>query len=81
MTISPSDRLGCLPPYLFAAIDAKKKEAQDRGADIISLGVGDPDLPTPASIVVAGQRALARPANHQYPFGAGLLSFRRAVAQ
>jgi LL-diaminopimelate aminotransferase len=80
MAVPASDRLGQLPPYLFAAIDAKKKAAKDRGADIISLGVGDPDLPTPARIIAAGQAALAKAANHQYPFGAGLLSFRQAVA-
>ncbi|HMU95974.1 MAG TPA: LL-diaminopimelate aminotransferase [Elusimicrobiota bacterium] len=80
MSFAASDRLGQLPPYLFAAIDAKKKAAQEKGADIISLGVGDPDLPTPAHIVEAGKRGLENPANHQYPFGAGLMSFRRAVA-
>lgn len=80
MIASPSTRLGKLPPYLFAAIDAKKKAALERGADIISLGVGDPDLPTPGRIIAAGQAALSKPANHQYPFGAGLLAFRSAVA-
>jgi LL-diaminopimelate aminotransferase len=80
MTYAASDRLGKLPPYLFAAIDAKKKAAIEKGADIISLGVGDPDLPTPPHIVAAGQKALAQAANHQYPFGAGLMSFRKAVA-
>ena len=81
MTVVASERLGKLPPYLFAAIDVKKKAALERGADIISLGVGDPDLPTPAHIITAGQEALARSANHQYPFGAGLLVFRQAVAR
>ncbi len=80
MKATPSDRLQKLPPYLFVAIDEKKKAALARGADIISLGVGDPDLPTPAHIVAAGQKALADPANHQYPFGAGLKNFRAAVA-
>lgn len=81
MTINASDRLGLLPPYLFAAIDAAKKAAIEKGADIISLGVGDPDLPTPAPIIAAGQAAMAKPANHQYPFGAGLMSFRQAVTR
>ena len=75
-----ADRMNQLPPYLFAEIDRKKKAAMDRGVDIISLGVGDPDLPTPAHIVKAGQDAMAKAANHQYPFGAGLLSFRKAIA-
>ena len=81
MTTKASERLGLLPPYLFAAIDAAKKAAMEKGADIISLGVGDPDLPTPAHIIAAGQAALAKPANHQYPFGAGLLAFRQAVTR
>ncbi len=75
-----ADRIEKLPPYLFAEIDRKKKAAFDRGVDIISLGVGDPDRPTPAHIIKAGQEALARAANHQYPFGAGLLSYRKAIA-
>ena len=75
-----ADRINQLPPYLFAEIDRKKKAAIERGVDIISLGVGDPDRPTPPHIIQAGQAALARPSNHQYPFGEGLLSFRKAVA-
>jgi LL-diaminopimelate aminotransferase len=75
-----ANRISQLPPYLFAEIDRKKKAAIDRGVDIISLGVGDPDLPTPPHVIKAGQAALAKAANHQYPFGAGLLSFRKAVA-
>ncbi len=75
-----SRRIEELPPYLFAEIDRKKKASIERGVDIISLGVGDPDQPTPTYIVKAGQAALAKAANHQYPFGAGLLSFRKAIA-
>lgn len=75
-----SQRIEQLPPYLFAEIDRKKKAAIERGVDIISLGVGDPDLPTPDFIIKAGQAAMAKASNHQYPFGAGLLSFRQAVA-
>ena len=80
MNIITNDKLNKLPPYLFIEIDRKKKEAIEKGADIISFGVGDPDMPTPKHIVKAGQDALAKPANHQYPFGAGMLSFRKAVA-
>src|ERR1700758_1275232 len=75
-----ADRINKLPPYLFAEIDRKKKAAIDRGVDVISLGVGDPDHPTPAHIVRAGQAAMAKAANHQYPFGAGLIAFRKAIA-
>lgn len=75
-----SQRIQNLPPYLFAEIDRKKKAAIDKGVDIISLGVGDPDRPTPPHIIKAGQEAMAKASNHQYPFGSGLLSFRKAVA-
>ena len=75
-----SQRIEQLPPYLFAEIDRKKKAAQEHGVDIISLGVGDPDQPTPAHIIKAGQASLAKAANHQYPFGPGLLQFRKAIA-
>ncbi|OGR90046.1 MAG: LL-diaminopimelate aminotransferase [Elusimicrobia bacterium RIFCSPLOWO2_01_FULL_59_12] len=75
-----SQRIEKLPPYLFAEIDRKKKAAIDRGVDVISLGVGDPDRPTPPHIVKAGQEAMAKPSNHQYPFGAGLMPFRQAIA-
>jgi len=81
MNFDYSDKLKKLPPYLFVEIDRKKKAAIERGVDIISLGVGDPDQPTPAHIVKAGQEALAKPANHQYPFGAGTRPFRQAVAK
>ena len=74
-----SQRIEKLPPYLFAEIDRKKKAAIERGVNIISLGVGDPDRPTPEHIIKAGQEAMAVPANHQYPFGSGLLGFRLAV--
>jgi LL-diaminopimelate aminotransferase len=80
MKIEYSRKLQKLPPYLFIEIDRKKKAAIDRGVDIISLGVGDPDQPTPAHIIKAGQKALANPKNHQYPFGSGMKDFRAAVA-
>jgi LL-diaminopimelate aminotransferase len=79
MEIRYNKKLKKLPPYLFIEIDRKKKEAIDRGSDIISLGVGDPDMPTPEHIIKSMQEAVAKPANHQYPFGAGLFSYRKAV--
>ena len=69
-----------LPPYLFAEIDKKKKELIEKGVDIISFGVGDPDLPTPKFIIDAMKTALDKPAYHQYPFGSGLSIFRNEVA-
>lgn len=75
-----SKRLQALPPYPFVEIDKKKKKAIAEGKNIISFGVGDPDLPTPKHIIAAGQAAMADPKNHQYPFGAGVMEFRKAVA-
>ncbi|MDR0819968.1 MAG: LL-diaminopimelate aminotransferase [Endomicrobium sp.] len=81
MEIRYNEKLKKLPPYLFIEIDRKKKEAIKQGADIISLGVGDPDLPTPDHIIKSMQESVTKPANHQYPFGAGLLSYRKAIAE
>ena len=80
MKINYSEKLKKLPPYLFVEIDKKKKAAIDRGVDIISLGVGDPDYFTPDHIVRAAQQAAAKSENHHYPFGSGLKRFREAVA-
>ncbi len=80
MTTDYASRIDRIPPYLFAGIDAAIAEKRGRGVDVISLGVGDPDLPTPPRIVAAGQEALADPKNHRYPSYAGLPAFRRAVA-
>ncbi len=77
---SVAQRLSKLPPYLFAEIDRLKQDAIRRGMDIINLGVGDPDLPTPSHIIARMQEASADSRNHQYPSYEGMLSFRRAVA-
>lgn len=76
-----ADRIKTLPPYLFAELDRKREAARSRGMDIIDLGVGDPDLPTPEHIVKAMQTEVANPKNHRYPSYVGLLDFRKAVAQ
>src|SRR3989442_12464654 len=78
--IEPSGRIKTLPPYLFAAIDEMKQKAIARGVDIINLGIGDPDLPTPAPIVEQLRQAVGNPKYHQYPSYEGMLSFRQAVA-
>jgi len=75
-----ADRLAAVPPYLFAEIDRVKNEVKERGVDIISLGIGDPDTPTPDFIIEALERSVKRPENHQYPSYVGLLSFRQSVA-
>jgi len=74
-------RLQVLPPYLFAELDRLKKAAIARGADVISLGVGDPDVPTLPPIVAAMQEAVTKPEHHTYPFGRGMVAFRRAIAE
>jgi len=74
-------RLAKLPPYLFAEIDRLKQEAIQRGMDIINLGIGDPDLPTPPHIVKRLQEAATDRRNHQYPSYEGMLSFRQAAAE
>lgn len=78
--ITYAGRIKTLPPYLFAAIDEMKQQAIARGVDIINLGVGDPDLPTPAPIIERLQQAATNPSHHQYPSYDGMLSFRTAVA-
>jgi LL-diaminopimelate aminotransferase len=69
-----------LPRYLFAEIDKKVKAAQEKGIDVIKLGIGDPDSPTPDYIVKRMQEEVAKPRNHTYPPDEGLKEFREAVA-
>ncbi len=76
-----ADRLRRLPPYLFAEIDRKKRDVRARGVDVIDLGIGDPDLPTPPHIVRALQAAAAKPEHHRYPSYEGMPAFRQAVAR
>jgi len=74
-----ADRIKNLPPYLFAEIDRLKAEQIKKGVDVIDLGVGDPDLPTPPHIIKALQRSAEDPANHQYPSYTGMNRFREAA--
>jgi LL-diaminopimelate aminotransferase len=77
-----SDRLAALPPFLFDEIDRKKRERIASGADVINLGVGDPDQPTPDFIVEAMNKAMRDLVNQQYPaVGGGLKVFREACAR
>ena len=78
--ITYAERIRTLPPYLFAAIDEMKQQAIARGVDIINLGIGDPDLPTPDPILERMQQAVTDPQHHQYPSSSGMSSFRAAVA-
>ncbi|MDR2944994.1 MAG: LL-diaminopimelate aminotransferase [Methanosarcinales archaeon] len=76
-----AERIEMLPPYLFASIDDSKQALINKGVDVIDLGVGDPDRPTPKHIVDAMIQAAADPRNHQYPSYVGLMSFREAAAK
>ncbi|HUC34348.1 MAG TPA: LL-diaminopimelate aminotransferase, partial [Gaiellaceae bacterium] len=60
-------RLDLVPPYLFAELERKIEEKRRAGVDVISLGIGDPDLPTADPVVRALQSAAADPTTHQYP--------------
>ena len=79
-TSAGAQRLNLIPPYLFAEIDRKVQEKKRAGVDVISLGIGDPDLPTPRRIVSVLQEAAADPANHRYPSYFGLGELREAIA-
>ncbi len=78
MKIQAADRVRALPPYLFAKIDAMKAEAVARGMDLISFGIGDPDLPTPPHIIQSLKEAVENTEYHQYPSYAGMLKCRAA---
>ncbi|MGE5509156.1 MAG: LL-diaminopimelate aminotransferase [Chitinophagales bacterium] len=78
--MQPAKRITSLPPYLFAEIDRKIAAARQKGVDVISLGIGDPDRPTPDFIVEEACRQAHNPANHRYPSYEGLAEFRQAVA-
>ena len=78
--IEVATRIKTLPPYLFAAIDQMKQAAIARGVDIINLGIGDPDLPTPTPIINSLAEAAKNQKHHQYPSYEGMLAFRQAVA-
>jgi len=73
-------RLDQVPPYLFAELERKIAEKQRAGIDVISLGIGDPDLPTPEPVVAALAEAARDPATHQYPSNRGSKEFREAAA-
>ena len=79
--IDRAERLKQLPPYLFQEIDRLKAELMAKGVDVINLGVGDPDLPTPGHIVEELGRAAKDPANHQYPSYSGMNDFKGSVAR
>jgi len=81
MKIELSDRLKSLPPYLFVEIDRAKKKARSQGRDIIDLGVGDPDIPTPKYIIDALHRSSLKAENHRYALDEGLHALKEEIAK
>jgi LL-diaminopimelate aminotransferase len=77
--MKPSKRLERIPPYAFAELERKIAAKRASGVDVISLGIGDPDRPTPALIVEAMQEAVTEPETHRYPTNRGRDDFRAAV--
>ncbi|TVQ19464.1 MAG: aspartate aminotransferase [Leptolyngbya sp. DLM2.Bin15] len=77
--IHQADRLSALPPYVFARLDELKAKAREQGLDLIDLGMGNPDGPTPQPVVEAAMAALQDVSNHGYPPFEGTASFRRAI--
>jgi LL-diaminopimelate aminotransferase len=74
-----SERLERIPPYLFAQLERKIADKRAAGIDVITLAIGDPDIPTFPPIVEAAQRAVADPSTHTYPSNRGREEFREAV--
>ena len=80
-SFNKATRLTLLPPYLFAKLDQSKRKLKEKGKDLIDLGIGDPDIPTPAPIINRLIEASRNPLNHRYPPYEGLFSFREEVAK
>jgi LL-diaminopimelate aminotransferase len=76
----PSKRLEAMPPYMFAELERKVSEMRERGVDVISLGIGDPDMPTFSPVVEAMKEAVGENSNQKYPTNRGRVEFRRAMA-
>jgi LL-diaminopimelate aminotransferase len=81
MTFEYADRIKRLPPYLFAEIEKTIKEKKAQGVDLISLSIGDPDLPPPTFVVEALKKEAADLKNHNYSFSQGEPDFRQAVSE
>ncbi len=80
MQFEESERLKSLPPYLFAEIDKMINKKKEEGLDVISLGIGDPDIPTSEEIIKTLCKEANNPENHRYPSSYGLKAFKEAVS-
>lgn len=79
--LQPAERVRRLPPYVFARLDELKARAREQGLDLIDLGMGNPDGPTPQPVVDAAHQAIQDSANHGYPPFEGTGSFREAITR
>jgi LL-diaminopimelate aminotransferase len=79
--VLPASRLDRLPPYLFAELERKVAEKKAAGVDVISLGIGDPDAPTPPQVIETLAAAAADPGTHRYPSNRGRPELREAFAR
>ena len=79
--VSYAKRITALPPYLFAEVDRAKQQKIKEGVDVVDLGVGDPDTPTPDYVIESLCKAVRKPETHQYPSYSGSNVFRDAAAQ
>ncbi|MCX5657636.1 MAG: LL-diaminopimelate aminotransferase [Candidatus Omnitrophica bacterium] len=79
--IEISERLKKLPPYLFAEIDRQKRQLKEQGMDLIDLGIGDPDQPTPRRVIEKLSQAAQDPANHRYALDLGMKELRQAISK
>ena len=75
-----ASRIEKVPPYLFVGISRKIAEKRAQGIDVISFGIGDPDIPTPENVVEKLRETALDSPNHRYPETDGLPEFRQAVA-
>jgi LL-diaminopimelate aminotransferase len=80
LTFEYADRIKRLPPYLFAEIEKNINEKKAQGIDLISLSIGDPDLPPPGFVIEALKEEVSNTKNHNYSFSQGEPDFRAAVA-
>src|SRR3954465_4054195 len=79
--MQPSKRLERLPPYLFAELERKVREKKEAGVDVISLGIGDPDTPTPEPVIAALGAGAHDPGTHRHPPTRGRPELREAFAR
>ncbi|WJI25086.1 aspartate aminotransferase [Thermosynechococcus sp. QKsg1] len=79
--IQPADRLGALPPYVFARLDELKLKARQQGLDLIDLGMGNPDGSAPRPVIEAAIAAFEEPSYHGYPPFEGTAVFRQAITR